>query len=55
MITIAKIGICAVVAYIVVSTLCKLIFVRALKCTRCGMIVPEDEVRAHDYKFHGKV
>jgi hypothetical protein len=52
MITLIKIGVCALVAYVGVTWLCKHLFVRALKCTRCGQVIPEDEARAHDFKHH---
>jgi hypothetical protein len=49
-----KIGICAAIAYIAVTSLCKLIFIRALKCNKCGKIIPEDEHRGHSYRCNQK-
>ena len=54
MITILKIGICAAVAYAVGVMFCKLVFIRALKCEKCGEIIPENEHRAHDFKCRQK-
>jgi hypothetical protein len=33
----------------------KTLFVRALKCDRCGAIVAANEFRAHDFKCKQKV
>jgi len=50
MIFVLKVLLCAVAAIVITQVVFRLLFVRLLKCEKCGAIVAEEDYRAHKYK-----
>lgn len=45
-----RVIVCFLIALALTRIISGLIFIRALKCEKCGEIIPEDEHRSHTFK-----